>query len=42
MIYLDNNSTTELHPNVKKKIIEYLDIFGNPSSKYELGRCAKY
>lgn len=41
MIYLDNNSTTKLHPNVKKKIIETLDIYGNASSKYGIGRCAK-
>lgn len=42
MIYLDNNSTTEIHPNVKKKMIESIDMYGNASSKYEIGRCTKY
>ena len=41
MIYLDNNSTTPLHPDVKKKIIETLDFYGNASSKYEFGRCTR-
>ncbi len=38
MIYLDNNSTTPLHPAVKQKIVEILDLYGNPSSAHELGR----
>ncbi|MCG8569997.1 MAG: cysteine desulfurase [Spirochaetes bacterium] len=38
MIYLDNNATTPLHPEVKKKIIETLDYYGNPSSAHQLGR----
>lgn len=41
MIYLDNNSTTPLHPSVKRKIIETLDMYGNASSKYEIGRCTR-
>lgn len=38
MIYLDNNATTPLHPLVKNKIIETLDLYGNPSSAHQLGR----
>ena len=38
MIYLDNNSTTPLHPKVKEKIIESLDWYANPSSAHEAGR----
>lgn len=41
MIYLDNNSTTPLHPEVKNKIIETLDVFANPSSAHEVGRAAR-
>lgn len=40
MVYLDNNSTTPLHPAVKQKIIDILDIYGNPSSVHQLGRVA--
>ena len=42
MIYLDNNATTPLHPNVKEKIAEFLENYGNPSSSYELGRNVRY
>ena len=38
MIYLDNSATTPLHPKVKEKIIETLDLFGNPSSMHTSGR----
>lgn len=41
MIYLDNNSTTPLHPKVKERIIEFLDHYGNPSSAHTLGREVK-
>lgn len=35
MIYLDNNATTEIHPEVKKEMIRCIDQeYGNPSSKY--------
>src|SRR5690625_2316393 len=35
MLYLDNSATTEVLPEVKKEMINYLsDEFGNPSSKY--------
>ncbi len=42
MIYLDNNSTTPLHPKVKEKIIEILEQYGNPSSAHEFGRKVRY
>jgi cysteine desulfurase len=38
MIYLDNSATTPLHPAVKDKIIETLDLYGNPSSAHAAGR----
>lgn len=41
MIYLDNNSTTPLHPKVKERIIGFLDHYGNPSSVHTLGREVK-
>ncbi|MFP4548243.1 MAG: cysteine desulfurase family protein [Fidelibacterota bacterium] len=37
-IYLDHNATTPLHPEVKKYMIEKMDLFGNPSSMHEYGR----
>lgn len=37
MYYLDNAATTPLSDEVKKKIIDVLDDFGNPSSVYDLG-----
>ncbi len=40
-IYLDHNATTPLHPEVKKYIIENMDLFGNPSSMHEFGREAR-
>lgn len=42
MIYLDNNATTPLHPQVKNKIIEILDEFGNPSSVHGFGRNVRH
>jgi len=42
MIYLDNNATTPLHPEVKNKIKDVLDVFGNPSSIHQLGRYSRY
>ncbi len=41
-IYLDNNATTPLHPEVKKVIIEALDMFGNPSSLHQYGRQSRH
>jgi cysteine desulfurase len=40
-IYLDNNATTPLHPEVKKTIIEAMEVFGNPSSLHSYGREAR-
>lgn len=40
-IYLDNNATTPLHPEVKKTISGSLDVFGNASSLHGFGRRAK-
>jgi len=42
MIYLDNNATTPLHPEVKKKIISFLDKYGNPSSAHSIGREVRF
>ena len=40
-VYLDNNATTPLHPQVKKAMQEVMDIFGNPSSLHAFGRHAR-
>lgn len=42
-VYLDNNSTTPIHPRVREAITPYLtDIFGNPSNLHSFGReCAE-
>ena len=40
-IYLDNAATTPLAEEVKKIMIETMEIFGNPSSMYAEGRKAK-
>jgi len=40
-IYLDNNATTPLHPEVKKALTQAFDIFGNPSSMHSFGREAR-
>lgn len=37
MLYLDNAATTPLSKEMKKHIASMVDIFGNPSSKYNLG-----
>jgi cysteine desulfurase len=37
MPYLDHAATTPLHESVKRKIIEELDTYGNPSSLHRLG-----
>ncbi len=39
-VYMDNNATTPLHPEVKSIIKESVDIFGNPSSLHSCGRLA--
>lgn len=40
-VYADNAATTKISEPVKKAIIDSLDIYGNPSSLYELGGQAK-
>ncbi len=40
-IYLDNNATTPLHPEVKKALVDAMEVFGNPSSMHAFGREAK-
>jgi cysteine desulfurase len=40
-VYLDNNATTPLHPDVKKAINASLDVFGNASSLHSFGRASK-
>ena len=37
MIYLDNSATTALCNAAKEKIIESLEMYGNPSSRHALG-----
>ena len=41
LIYLDNNATTPLHPQVKEVIIEAMELYGNPSSMHSFGRSSK-
>ena len=42
MIYLDNAATTQIHPEVFDAMLPYLkEEYGNPGTKYELGRNAK-
>ena len=42
LIYLDNNATTQVHPEVVE-IMDYCltECFGNPSTVYSFGRKAK-
>ncbi|MBQ3334519.1 MAG: cysteine desulfurase [Eubacteriaceae bacterium] len=37
MFYLDNAATSPLHPDVKETMTRAFDLFGNPSSLYDLG-----
>lgn len=41
MIYLDNAASTPVLESVKTKLINTLDIFGNPSSLHDEGVKAK-
>lgn len=42
MVYLDNNATTPIDPNVCEKMSQFLEEhFGNPSSLYPIGRKVK-
>lgn len=40
-IYLDNNATTPLAPEVKKTMIALMEFYGNPSSVYAAGKEAR-
>jgi cysteine desulfurase len=40
-VYMDNNATTPLHPEVKKAMVAALDVYGNPSSLHNLGRYSR-
>ena len=40
-IYLDNNATTAIHPEVAEVIKESIHLFGNPSSHHSFGREAR-
>jgi cysteine desulfurase NifS len=37
-IYLDNNATTPILPEIREVMIEHIDKFGNPSSIYSEGK----
>jgi cysteine desulfurase len=41
MIYLDNNASTKLDPEVREAVERALDLFGNPSSVHGEGRRAR-
>lgn len=40
-VYMDNNATTPLHPEVKKAMAEGMEIFGNASSLHGFGRLGR-
>jgi len=40
-VYLDNNATTAMHPEVREAIVEALHLYGNPSSHHAFGREAR-
>ncbi len=40
-VYLDNNGTTQMAPEVKKAVDEAENLYGNASSMHELGRDAE-
>jgi cysteine desulfurase len=40
-VYFDHNATTPMHPEVKKEMIEAMEMFGNPSSMHSWGREAR-
>lgn len=41
IIYLDNNATTPIHPDVTQFMVENINEYGNPSSLHTLGRRAR-
>jgi cysteine desulfurase len=40
-IYLDNNASGQIHPQVLEEYIRALSVFGNPSSAHSFGRAAQ-
>ncbi len=38
MVYLDNNATTPVHPEVKNAFCKALDVYGNASSMHQMGQ----
>ena len=40
MIYLDNAASTPIDERVKRKIVDVMDIYGNPSSIHQMGSTA--
>lgn len=40
IVYMDYNATTPLHPDVKARMIEDMEIYANASSLHEAGRLA--
>ncbi|RUM59625.1 MAG: cysteine desulfurase, partial [Persephonella sp.] len=41
MIYLDNNATTPIFPEILNKLKEWGELFGNPSSIHSLGQLSR-
>jgi cysteine desulfurase len=41
MIYLDNNASTPMDPEVREAVVAALDAYGNPSSVHSAGRRAR-
>lgn len=41
MIYLDNSATTEISAVAKEKMLEAMDVYGNPSSTHKAGMEAR-
>lgn len=43
MIYLDNNATTQIHPEVREAMLPWLSEtgYGNPSSGYRFGKASR-
>jgi len=41
LVYMDNNATTPLHPEVKKLMTRAMELFGNASSLHQFGREAR-
>ena len=41
MHYFDYNATTPLHPEIKKHIPEWMELYANPSAMHSAGRQAR-